>query len=137
MVSGQQTLSPGSKISKLTGEDKENDMGTLESQGITSQKASSRTGTEHSKAPKESNHLVPPPLQLVNENKFLREELSRHQQKLAKSEDKLEKKRQFIREMNFLQNDISQIKASMKQDAELKQVASRESLTASPYKEDA
>jgi basic membrane lipoprotein Med (substrate-binding protein (PBP1-ABC) superfamily) len=60
------------------------------------------------------------------ENQKLKDELNRQKEKLAKSEDKLEKKRKFIKEMNYLQNDISEIKASMKQEM------SRETLNRSP-----
>ena len=68
------------------------------------------------RTPKEDNQLAP--LQLQSENEILKAEVMRQKQLLDKAEDKLEKKRQFIKEMNFLQNDISEIKQNMKQDGQ-------------------
>ena len=70
--------------------------------------------SESKEGNRERNHLAP--LQLKDENKHLKEELEKQKKKLAKTEEKLEKKRAFIKDMSSLQNDISQIKKSTKDE---------------------
>lgn len=50
------------------------------------------------------------PLQLVSENQQLRERLAAQREQLEKTEDKLEKKRRFIKEMQGIQQDLTLIK---------------------------
>lgn len=50
------------------------------------------------------------PLQLASENEKLRRQLAAKEQQIIKTEEKLEKKRRFIREMQGLQQDLTLIK---------------------------
>lgn len=50
------------------------------------------------------------PLQLASENQQLREQLAAQQEQLVKTEEKLEKKRRFIKEMQGIQQDLTLIK---------------------------
>lgn len=78
-----------------------------ESQSLKLSGSKSQAGAPPSttKAPKDENQLAP--LQLQNENLELKRELEKQHLKLAKTEEKLERKRKFIQEMSSLQNDIS------------------------------
>lgn len=66
----------------------------------------------HEAQDEQDNANLLAPLQLASENQHLRQQLAAQQEQLVKTEEKLEKKRRFIKEMQGLQQDLTMIKKS-------------------------
>lgn len=113
-------------------------MSQSQSKGVSpSSKGAGSSAMKHSNMVEneEENANLLAPLQLASENEKLRQQLADREEQLMKTEEKLEKKRRFIKEMQGLQQDLTLIKQSHSNKPEVQEDLSDKNMPQVPLQQ--